>query len=195
MSHTPAENALFEMNRLLAEYRRLEDILEQDKKAEEVETMRIHDRAADIRHPVESQLQYVTGQLQELSKVEGVITGKAKSRAMANGTVSWRKAPDKIQVDATALEEAFKGDPSLRPLLAIKVSVTPDKKAIMAAVQDGGELPPGCDYQEGEDRFYVLADRTRPPTRQLLSTAEEMIGGGHGTRMASAPELQEGNMI
>ena len=79
-----------------------------------------------------------------------------KTLSLINGTLKKRAGRDSIvildekQLEAWALEQGVRDQ-----FFRTKVTVAPDKKAVMDYIKDGGELPLGIDISTAEDTYTV----------------------------------------
>jgi tetrahydromethanopterin S-methyltransferase subunit G len=142
-------------NWMVRRMREQEEAIQRINEQQVDEIGRILARARELREAHESRLEYLKAKceplLQEFTRKE--IDGKKeRSIKLLSGTVGFRKGVGSLDFTdepaAVAWAEANLPD-------AIKVTVTLQKKPVKDLVEGTGEVPPGCEYTPGEDKFYI----------------------------------------
>lgn len=76
--------------------------------------------------------------------------GSKKSRALPHGSFGFRATPAKVEITDMEVAVAFAEAEGL------EVKKTVGKKPLMGYIKaHAGEIPEGCEYVEGEDRFFI----------------------------------------
>ena len=79
-----------------------------------------------------------------------------KTLSLINGTLKKRAGRDSIVIlDEKQLEAWAREQGVMDTFFRTKVTVAPDKKAVMDYIKDGGELPLGIDISTAEDTYTV----------------------------------------
>lgn len=81
-----------------------------------------------------------------------VVRGKAKTRQLLTGSISFRATPEKIVITD---EAAFLAWAQAERLDLLVVKTVPDKKALNASFAKSGELPPGTDLEPAGETITV----------------------------------------
>jgi phage host-nuclease inhibitor protein Gam len=82
-----------------------------------------------------------------------LLTGTARSRDFLHGRLGWRVCPGHLVVsnkEALAKWLASQEDETL-----YRKRIAPDMDALNALHDRDGTVPPGCEYKQAEDVFYV----------------------------------------
>jgi phage host-nuclease inhibitor protein Gam len=149
------EQAAIAMRRIAAhdkEVARIEGIVH-------AEIERVQNWAANEVERLQRQKQFFAAPLESfLRNTNEQSQGKVKSLKFPSGTAQLRKSPDKIVVDESfdqrAMATEWEGGSTF-----VKISYAVDKKQIMNAVKDTGQIPPWAVLEPGETKFsYKLND-------------------------------------
>lgn len=114
-------------------------------------------RADAIKAKAQKRVAFFTAALTHFAETNktDLLIGKKRSRELVSVTFAWRKKPAKVVVtDKAQLVEWLSqhGDPAL-----MKVTVTPDIRAIDASILATGVLPPGIDLEPESESLTVTA--------------------------------------
>ena len=84
-----------------------------------------------------------------------LLTGKAKSRALPNGTIGWRRTGGGLRVvdEEAAMTWALSTDSRF-----VRTRQELNKAEVNALFKSTGEVIPGCDVEEARDTCYVKVD-------------------------------------
>lgn len=141
------------MSRLAALQLELADLADQERARVEA----IEQRAAMLAERVQPGIAFFESQIAAYaSSHRGTLLGGGpkKSRTVLHGTVGWREKPGKLVVkDAAALDAWLQTKGPDSGLYRIKLE--PEMDALKALYAKEKAIPPGCEWVEKEDTFYV----------------------------------------
>jgi phage host-nuclease inhibitor protein Gam len=144
-----------EANRIVRRMREQRDAVERiaEQEAEEIATIR--DRAHALREAHETRLEYLDAAYRPMLEsfcADEIAGKKDRSVKLLSGTVGFRRGRSSLEItdEDAAMEWARE---NLTSAIVVKESLA--KTPITDLIEGTGEVPPGCEYHQAEDAFYV----------------------------------------
>lgn len=128
------------------------------------EEERVKAQCAAILKSIESRrngLDYVYGALVRNVTERLIAGGKARSHKTLWGTIGFRKAPAQVFVkdEAALMGYAKHAHPEW-----IRIKEEPVRSAIKDYAKTTGDIPPGCEFIDERDKFYVKGTKSAQRT-------------------------------